>query len=76
MTHEELAKKIGLARTSLTELLNGKRTVGPKTAKRVAAYLNDPDWRRYVEISGPELRQLLLPGLSAGDHSQTKRSIP
>jgi Helix-turn-helix. len=60
MTLTELSKKTGINRTALSELLNGKRTVGTKTAKKIAIYLQHPDdWRHYLEIPGPVLRQLL-----------------
>jgi len=61
MTHEKIAHLTNIHRTNLTDLFNSKRMVGPKVAKRIAAYLGEPDWRKFVHMPGAELKQILLP---------------
>jgi len=65
MTQKELAKNIGIPEVNLSFLLTGKRTVGNRTARKIARYLGRPDWWTFVEMPGPELRKILTLSLSA-----------
>lgn len=62
MTLTELARKIGIARSEMSRLVWGKSKVGPRTAQKIAAYLKDPDWRRFVHMPGEQLRRELEGG--------------
>jgi transcriptional regulator with XRE-family HTH domain len=59
MTQKEFAKNIGIPEVNLSLILNDKRAVGVKTAKKIAQYLGRPDWRTFIEMPGQELRQIL-----------------
>jgi transcriptional regulator with XRE-family HTH domain len=39
LTHEQLAKLLGIRRTNLSEMENGKRPIGKNMAKRLAQVL-------------------------------------
>ena len=61
MTQYQLAHGIGVTPGSMSSMLNNKKTIGPKVAKKIAAFLGQPDnWRRFVEMPGEELRRVLL----------------
>ena len=61
MSQNRLAENIGFQCGFFSDILNDKRLVGPKVAKRIAAYLGEPDWRKFVHMPGAELKQILLP---------------
>jgi DNA-binding XRE family transcriptional regulator len=48
MTQKELAKKVGISRTMITEVENGNANPSVKVAKRIAAVLGF-DWTRFYE---------------------------
>lgn len=60
MTQKELAIEIGLHPQMLSILFTGRRRVGPRTAKRIAAYLKRPDWQTFYHMPGDELRRALM----------------
>src|SRR5215218_971367 len=47
MTQRELAKRAGLAVTTVNELETGKRTPRPSTLRRLASALGTEDWNLY-----------------------------
>ena len=47
-TQAALAKQIGIAQSTYAGIESGKRGVGVKTAKRIAAVLGF-DWTRFIE---------------------------
>lgn len=61
MTLTELAKKMNLTRSELSELLHGKRKAGAIYARKIAAYLGQPEsWFRFYHMPGDELRRALM----------------
>jgi len=48
MTQEQLAKKVGISRTMITEIENGNANPSVKVAKKIAAVLGI-DWTRFYE---------------------------
>ena len=48
MTQKELAEKVGISRTMITEVENGNANPSVKVAKRIAAVLGF-DWTRFYE---------------------------
>jgi DNA-binding XRE family transcriptional regulator len=48
MTQKELANKVGISRTMITEIENGNANPSVKVAKRIAAVLGF-DWTRFYE---------------------------
>ena len=61
MNQSKIAKAADIKPTNLSALLNGKRNVGPATAKKIAKYLGRPDkWRNFVLIGHEELRHILI----------------
>lgn len=56
-----LAKKMDVGRPELSELLSGKRKAGAIYARKIAAYLNQPEsWSRFYHMPGDELRRMLM----------------
>lgn len=48
MTQKQLAEKVGISRTMITEIENGNANPSVKVAKRIAAVLGF-DWTRFYE---------------------------
>ena len=48
MTQEQLAKKVGISRTMITEIENGNANPSVKVAKKIAAVLGI-DWTKFYE---------------------------
>ena len=48
MTQEQLAKKVGISRTMITEIENGNANPSVKVAKKIAAVLGI-DWTKFFE---------------------------
>ena len=48
LTQEQLAKKVGISRTMITEIENGKANPSVEVAKKIAAVLGF-DWVRFFE---------------------------
>lgn len=48
MTQKELAARVGISRTMITEIENGKANPSVEVAKRIAAVLGF-DWTRFFE---------------------------
>ena len=55
MTQEQLAKKVGISRTMITEIENGNANPSVKVAKKIAAVLGFP-WTRFYEDDSNERR--------------------
>jgi len=55
MTQEQLAKKVGISRTMITEIENGNANPSVKVAKKIAAVLGFP-WTRFYEDDSDERR--------------------
>ena len=48
LTQEQLAKKVGISRTMITEIENGNANPSVKVAKKIAAVLGF-DWTRFFD---------------------------
>lgn len=59
-TLTDLALKIGVERSTLSSFVWDRRKVGTACAQKIAAYLNAPDWRRFVHMPGEELRREIM----------------
>jgi len=55
MTQEQLAKKVGISRTMITEIENGNANPSVKVAKKIAAVLGF-DWTRFYDDDSNERR--------------------
>ena len=55
MTQEQLAKKVGISRTMITEIENGNANPSVKVAKKIAAVLGI-DWTRFYDDDSNERR--------------------
>lgn len=53
MTQEQLAKKVGISRTMITEIENGNANPSVEVAKKIAAVLGF-DWTRFYEDDNDE----------------------
>ena len=56
MTQEQLAKKVGISRTMITEIENGNANPSVKVAKKIAAVL-EFDWTRFYDDDSNERRE-------------------
>ena len=56
MTQEQLAKKVGISRTMITEIENGNANPSVKVAKKIAAVLGF-DWTRFYDDDSNERRE-------------------
>jgi len=60
MTLKEKAQVMKINQGLLSQLLTGKRQIGPRSARKIAAYLGIPDaWPQFYHMPGPELRRIL-----------------
>ena len=48
MTQKQLAEKCGIPQSHISEMENGKRTIGKNRAEKLAAALNVPDYRMFL----------------------------
>jgi len=55
MTQEQLAKKVGISRTMITEIENGNANPSVKVAKKIAAVLGF-NWTRFYDDDSNERR--------------------
>ena len=64
LTQQQIAERMNITQSAISQLITSKRAIGPKTAQRIARATGAENWQQFVHMPGLELKQYLLSKLS------------
>ncbi len=71
LTQQKIAERLGMCRSYVSEIFSGSKSVGIKTARKIAA-VTGRDWKRYLDMPGRKIEAEIRAALGARDSSRSE----